>query len=515
MNNDLAESIQALQEKQKANTDMLESRIKVNESLGQAAFFYEKLRNAIDYQDEHLFLKNAIKRILKRRAYIGLAQSGEKLLHELVWARYFKNDTLPSSYSEQINKILAKYNALQQKVTSSHRANLVLSYSACEIEEFLCPAKGEGRFALFVKNLIAKNIEIPPDEMDSTAIEMQVLISIEKLIFKSDHDEMRFKLLRFFYPQWPKISPEQLSDFKERFEEITELIDLHILENRNSKIFKYVRRNIPPFIVLWDTIRQNPTDAKSILESKDSLHSKAFLIIGQKNRSIYKKVFRSIVRGIIFILTTKVILAFALELPYELSVYGQANYVALATNTALPPVLMLITSFFISIPGRRNSDLLAKMLEMAVFENELYAKKLETSRPIRTPGYVLFNLVYSALSLAILALVVWALISLQFNIISIILFFVFVSIVSFLAFRIRATAKELEVKSKDDSLLLGVFNFVLLPFVIIGKFLSDKWSDYNFTLLFWDFIVEAPFKAIISVFEAWLSFVREKREDFE
>jgi len=54
-----------------------------------------------------------------------------------------------------------------------------------------------------------------------------------------------------------------------------------------------------------------------------------------------------------------------------------------------------------------------------------------------------------------------------------------------------------------------------LPFVFIGKFLSDKWSDYNFTLLFWDFIVEAPFKAIIAVFEAWLTFIREKREDFE
>ena len=47
------------------------NKISVNESVGRAAFYYEKLRNAVDYQDEHSFLKNAIKRILKRSVVIN------------------------------------------------------------------------------------------------------------------------------------------------------------------------------------------------------------------------------------------------------------------------------------------------------------------------------------------------------------------------------------------------------------------------------------------------------------
>jgi hypothetical protein len=71
------------------------------------------------------------------------------------------------------------------------------------------------------------------------------------------------------------------------------------------------------------------------------------------------------------------------------------------------------------------------------------------------------------------------------------------------------------VKADEEGLITGVFSFLLLPFVVVGKFLSDKWSQYNFTLFFWDFVIEAPFKTIIGVFESWLIFVREKREDFE
>jgi hypothetical protein len=464
-------------------------------------------------------LKNAIKRILKRRAYIGLEQSAGKLLHELVWARYFKNDTLPSSHIDKIDKILKKYSELRNSIVSRKNqrevANLVLSFASYEIEQFLSPDRGEEKFGEFTREIISKNIEVPSSEMEPAAVEMQIIISIEKVLFKSDLDQIRFKLIQYLYPKWPNISIEEAKEFGKRFDEIMLSIDWQMSQNRNSKILKYIRRVIPPFIVLWDMVRRSPDEAERALSSKDSLREKAFVTIARKNRSIFKRVLRAIFRGIIFILATKVILAFLLELPYEMGVLGKINYVALVTNTSLPPILMLVTGLFITIPGRKNTEMILKMIDEAVFENNLYAKHLVTIRSVRGPSYWLFDLVYTALSLIILGLVIWGLIALDFNIVSIFLFFIFVSIVSFLTFRIRATAKELEVKTGDDSVFLGIFNLVLLPFVIIGKFLSDKWSDYNFTLLFWDFIVEAPFKAIISVFEAWLGFIREKREDFE
>jgi hypothetical protein len=52
-----------------------------------------------------------------------------------------------------------------------------------------------------------------------------------------------------------------------------------------------------------------------------------------------------------------------------------------------------------------------------------------------------------------------------------------------------------------------------MPILSVGKFLSTGLSRLNFFGLFFDFIVEAPFKLIIEVFEEWISFVRNKREE--
>jgi len=239
------------------------------------------------------------------------------------------------------------------------------------------------------------------------------------------------------------------------------------------------------------------------------------MIIGAKNRQIRARVVRSLVRGIFFILLTKVILALIIELPYEARYLGEVNYMALIINIILPVLLMIISGLFIRLPKFDNTKTIIHILEDIILKGELPTRKLLTLKAERGNAYVLFNLIYTLLSLAIIGLVIWGLLSLGFNIISIILFFIFISFVSFLTFRIRNTARELEVKTTEDTLISGVLSFVLLPFVVIGKYLSDRWSQYNVTLFFWDFIVEAPFKSIIGVFEAWLSFTREKREEFE
>jgi hypothetical protein len=212
---------------------------------------------------------------------------------------------------------------------------------------------------------------------------------------------------------------------------------------------------------------------------------------------------------------TKIVLAFLIEIPYELSVYKEINYSALITNITLPPFLMLVIGLLIKVPGQKNTDDMVKLAKGIVFDHDLKVKSLTTLGSPTSRKFFVFNAIYSLMSIGVLALVVWLLITLKFNLASIVLFYIFVSLVSFLGFRIRSTAKEIEVRSEDDSILSGLYNFILLPFVVIGKFLSDRWSEYNITLFFWDFIIEAPFKAIIGLFEAWLSFSREKREDFE
>jgi hypothetical protein len=56
-------------------------------------------------------------------------------------------------------------------------------------------------------------------------------------------------------------------------------------------------------------------------------------------------------------------------------------------------------------------------------------------------------------------------------------------------------------------------NYLMLPFLNAGFFLSKGLAKINFFSVFLDFIIEAPLKSIIEVFEEWTSFMREKKEE--
>jgi hypothetical protein len=497
-----------------------EKTIKVNESVGQAAFYYEKLRNSLDWQDEHLFLKNAIKRILKRRVYLSIKQDNTAriLLHELVWAKYFPNESIPVTYTDEIAAILRKYNYLRKSVVSSKGSSkiteIIVGLAACEIEEFLRPSPAQKNYISFTANHISSNLKLSENEITKEQMDTKVHLAVLRELFKADLDQLRYYLIRNQFPSWPRVSKKDIKYFGENFDKIIDLANGQIFDPQSYKLQRYVKKNIPTFRIIWEIISYSREDG-GLLKDEFALESVAHEIIAKRNKNIHSRVLRSVLRGIIFIFLTKIILALIIEYPYELKYLGEVNYMALSINILLPPLVMLVIGAFIKVPGRKNTRVLVGQVVEVVTKDKYIKDEAFTLNKKRSGSYFLFNIFYLISSMAVLTLTVWGLLALNFNVISIALFFFFVSLVSFLSFRISGIAKELEVRKGDDSIIAGIFNFIFLPFVYIGKILSDQWSNYNPTLWFWDFIIEAPFKTIMSLFESWISFVREKREDFE
>ena len=85
--------------------------IEVSAPVSTAASWYERVRNTLDYQEEHLLRRNAILRILKR--FLGadapLSSLSGDLLKELVWAKYLPNKTVPVSLQNELSPVIAKY----------------------------------------------------------------------------------------------------------------------------------------------------------------------------------------------------------------------------------------------------------------------------------------------------------------------------------------------------------------------------------------------------------------------
>ena len=66
------------------------SRLTVHAAVSRFSVLYEKIRNAVDYREDHLLRKAAIVRIVKRQlALDGDPRSmGQQLVRELIAARY-------------------------------------------------------------------------------------------------------------------------------------------------------------------------------------------------------------------------------------------------------------------------------------------------------------------------------------------------------------------------------------------------------------------------------------------
>jgi hypothetical protein len=61
----------------------------------------------------------------------------------------------------------------------------------------------------------------------------------------------------------------------------------------------------------------------------------------------------------------------------------------------------------------------------------------------------------------------------------------------------------------------AVLDFISLPILRAGQWLSMGISRINVFLFFFDFLFEAPFKIFLSVLEEWLQFMKEKKEELQ
>ena len=64
-----------------------------------------------------------------------------------------------------------------------------------------------------------------------------------------------------------------------------------------------------------------------------------------------------------------------------------------------------------------------------------------------------------------------------------------------------------------ENVVAPIIDFLMVPILSVGKRLSSDLSKINIITFIFDFILEAPFKAIFEVFEEWFGFMKSKREE--
>jgi len=502
-----------------------DSRIKLNRVVSKISLFYEKLRNAVDYEEEHLLRERAIKRNLRRTLTLS-NRSGEiiarPLVLDMIRARYLPNNELPIKLIKDTAEVIDKYIKLvnyigryREKEEKVKLFEWLLSMLAIELDDLFVSKERDDSLVECMYQVVSKDIMVTDGRYSKYEIKIQLYVSILRSLIKADQARISYYLWQFYVPQWDKAEAEELIKIAQGVGDIYDRIQNQLKHPLNELYIRILKKYNVIFLIIRDIINNNPDEALDIWKQPFLLEEKIRGAAKKRYRTSKKRLRRSIVRSIIYLLITKMILAVLLEFPLDLMLEKTINYTALGINIIFPPILMFVIGLFIRVPGMKNTDKIAQGIKEISYQFTERKVIHKIKKPLKRTVFMTraFQVVYTVIFAFTFGLIFYGLDKLGFNIASMVIFIFFLSLVSFFSIRISQSARELRIVEKRENIFTFVRDFFSLPILHFGRWLSNNLSKINFLVILFDFVIEAPFKVLISIIEEWTSYVEEKKEE--
>jgi hypothetical protein len=485
--------------------------IDVNKLTGQVSTFYEKLRYVVDYKEEHTIRRSAIERVLKRKLLIErVSNVGLSVLEELVSSGYLSNKSIPENIADNISQIINKY--LTLGTITGVGMNRIISLMASEVERFLYPQILDDLIVeSFHKNVI-KNIKYQGD-LNEEDLSSQIYLACRRSLLEDDTEASFYALLIRHTPELPTLnSEEEIKNIAPRFLQVVSRVPNELENPLGWSMASRLKNYSIYFSVIKKILKKYGAMSEPILSDKIRLKEEIEGMMHGEYTKQYDIISKSGVRAVIYILLTKVILAFALELPYEKFFLNEINYFALGTNVIFHPLLLLVIVKGVPpIYSNNTSNIVLGVEEIVEGRN---IRPIYIKRPVKNLFLqTIFDFIYLALFVISFGFILWILNKLHFNIVSIVLFLFFLTLVSYFGFRIHHNAKKWRLETENENFLSLLWIFFTVPIVRTGRWLSRKFSKVNIFVFFMDFILETPFKLILGTFNSFISFLKNQRED--
>lgn len=423
---------------------------------------YEQLRNAAEYSEEHLLLQRAIKRFCKRNLFLIRRQThtlGTELIVELVQAGYLEDGEFSKATATELDTLLHEYMACFSNLRQSHvnyevAMNWILAFMSCEAENILNPHHAQQATVFFAYQHFLQ--ALPRQQFSglrgNTNYEVCLYIAVHQALMKSDVDVVRHELLALY-----KQSPKDTHNFKQLNEQIDELFNSPLTQQLKRVISRYGA----PFRVLKNLIEENPNTAEILPDEKLFINTFEKQIF-HEYQQVGERLNRRLLKSIAFIFITKVLIGIAIEIPYDLIVYGTVFLLPLAVNLLFPPLYMATLVVSLRLPSEADAKAVREAMRNLLYGNS----DVSIVVPERRKSSVWAKLLYALLLMVPLTITVYVLDWIGFNMVQMVIFFIFFSTASFLAFRISAMVRELQLTTHHSGLLASLWESFYGWFVV-------------------------------------------------
>ena len=500
-----------------------EDIIEVSKTVSFFAIAYERLRNVIEFKDVNIIRRNAIRRIIRRRLTFNPTLTNESLsiAKEIVWAGYFSSNKLPESKVDKLEGIIRWYIALRDELIKGepgerrrYLAHFVYDLLVCQVEE-LFAEKDFALDKLFVFYMYqVLNPVVKMEGLSEEDKNLYFYIATERVLLKSDETYLRFHLMKLMFEQLLKMPPSDFSQYAHEFRSAFRLIDTKITLPVHRRVRKYLQNQRPPYLVLKEFFTKEIKSARAILTEEGKFKSIIESICREKYELAKIKLRRAGLRSIVYIFLTKMVFVFLAEYPLLVRLNEPIDPLILGINALFPPLLMVLFVFSVDVPDDENTQRVFERLRLFIYGvgGEKVNFKVQIQQHRSLVRKMLFWLFYIMTFGTTFWLINDGLNVLHFTWLSKIIFFFFVTAVSFFGYRVREIAKEYVVTQKEG-VLTPVVDFFMVPLMSVGKWLSNEIGKINILIFIFDFLIEAPFKILFDVIEEWIGFLKSRKEE--
>ena len=367
-----------------------------------------------------------------------------------------------------------------------------------------------------MEEVVKKSVVLERIKMSEEDRSLQFFMAIRRTFVRSDEAMINYDLWMRSFPEWKEPSDELLEEFAVNIDEIYDRFETEKNHPLAEKLKAVMKRYSVLFQILEDVIRDDPGAAVQVLRDPEAFEEKVRAACDQRYSSTKNKLRRSAVRAILYIFITKMLLGIILEFPIDMYILRHTNITPIIINSLFHPIFMFIVILWIRAPGDKNTDRIVNGLKMIVYEggNTKSPNRIRADVRRGRLSLALFSVFYLALYFLSFGTIIYALDRwLDFSFVSIIIFLFFLSTITFFAIRLRQNAAELLIIKKRQGVTGFIVDIFAIPLVRVGYWFSKKLPKINVFIFIFDVILEAPFKAFIEIFEDWIGFLKEKKEE--
>ncbi len=487
-----------------------EEVVHVSPATKRVAFAYERFRNTLEPDEEDILRRKAIHRILERRLSEDRSPTvaAEQVLQELMRANYIEPVT--RRFATHVALRLSRTKAILNQIDPALR-RWFLHITAVTIDRDLYPRVREEALVQVMYQDTLERVEWVDDVVAPDDRPTQLYMGAHRALFEADDYEITYHYFITTFPTWnaEEFGEDDAKQITRELPEFYTRMQKALTHPARERLSRLLRAPAVAYRITRDVVMK-----PEALTSPDALATATKEAVIERSQRIRARMNKRAWHSILFLLFTKTILAFVIEVPYELLFLPSLHLGALISNIAFHPLLLFFLATTVRLPGNSNTERIVEEVHKVVTgDSPLPTIIVRKPRYYGAATWAFFALLYAVMFLFLFWGLFRILDILQFSLIAIFMFVMFLGLVSFLAIRIRRSVSAIRIIPVRESTTGALLTFLSLPVLEFGRWLAMHISQLNLALFFMDRILEAPFKILIDVIEEWFTFVRERKEE--